>query len=161
MTDRIDLDAFRAAWVRQQDLLTGRRYIEALEADGDPATALEVCAEMTELGFPSGRVDAAWIVKDQGDVESAVALMTAALSDQEDEHRPLLHGVIGHWRWHYLNDQGAEEQLRAGMLAYGTARADLAHLLIATGRDNDRLPAEWVAWADSDIHGWLGLAWAS
>ena len=107
----------------------------------------KVCAEMTELGFPSGRVDAAWIVKDQGDVESAVALMTAALGDQEDEHRPLLHGVIGHWRWHYLNDREAEEQLRAGMHAYGTARADLAHLLIATGRyiDGREILEEGVA----------------
>ncbi|KAA9108155.1 tetratricopeptide repeat protein [Microbacterium rhizomatis] len=118
----------------QQDLPSGRRYIEALEANGDFTTALQVCERMWDLGFPSGRVDAAWIVKDAGNVGRAIDLMTEALTLLDDEHVPLAEGVIGHWRWHYLNDPAAETQLRRGMHAYGTARADLAHLLIATGR---------------------------
>lgn len=134
MSDLADLEAFRGAWVTQRDILTGRRYIDALEASGEYSRALEVCDEMWGLGFPSGRVDAAWIVKDRGDVERAITLMTEALPLQDEDDLPLLHGIIGHWRWHYLNDPRAETQLLAGMLAYGTARADLGHLMIATGR---------------------------
>jgi tetratricopeptide (TPR) repeat protein len=137
VSDQQDLDAFRDAWILQRDLLTGRRYIEALEAAGDQDTALAICAEMWDRGFESGLVDAAWILKDRGDILPAIETMSAALEVLDPEHIPLTQGVIGHWRWHFNNDQDAEPQLRAGMSAYGTAWADLGYLLMATGRESE------------------------
>jgi tetratricopeptide (TPR) repeat protein len=134
VTDAEDLDAFRRAWLRDRDGWSGRRYAEALEAAGEVEAALEVCQEMWDLGYPAGRADAAWIEHDRGDAPRAIALMTDAAEVMDDEDRPLALGVLGHWRWHHFNDVSAEPLLRSGMSAYPDARADLAELLVVTGR---------------------------
>lgn len=134
MTDRDDVEAFREAWLQEQDGLTGRRYAEALEAAGDIDGAVRVCEEMWALGYPAGYADAAWLEHDRGDVARAVGLMTEAAEVMDDEDRPTALGVLGHWRWLYYNDVTAEPLLRAGMHDYDEARADLAALLAVTER---------------------------
>jgi tetratricopeptide (TPR) repeat protein len=129
-----DLMAFRNAWLTDQDGLTGSRYVEALNDAGRSDAALEVCAEIWNLGYVIGLSEAAWILREQGEYKAAIQSMTLALDHLDDDDRLLAKGIIGVWRWHHLNDAGAEDQLRAGMHYYDSAWSDLGQLLCATGR---------------------------
>jgi len=130
-----DLALFREAWLRVRDGLTGTRYADALRDAGDVDAAIEVCREIAGLGYTEGFYSWAWLEHDRDDVHRAIAVMqeaAEALEDDPDRLYPL--AVAAHWRWDHFNDPSAEDDLRAGMTAYPTAFADLAHLLMATGR---------------------------
>jgi tetratricopeptide (TPR) repeat protein len=122
-------------WVAAQDGVSGSRYAEALQARGRTEDAIAVCRQVADLGYFAGWSEWAWIEHDRGDVARAIALMeelAGLYEDDPDRAYPL--GVAGHWRWDHLNDVDAEPLLRAGQDAYPDARADLAHLLMTTGR---------------------------
>jgi tetratricopeptide (TPR) repeat protein len=130
-----ELQSFRDAWEHVRDGVTGTRYVEALRAVGRLDDAVEVCREVADLGYYAGYYEWAWLEHDRGDVTRAIELMeevAALLEDDPDRMYPI--GVAGHWRWEHRNDVSAERMLRLGMEAYPEARADLAHLLMATGR---------------------------
>lgn len=112
----------------------GLRYVQALSADGQLDEALAVCAELWARGYVIGLTEAAWVERDQGDFPAAIASMESAIEHLDGDEQLSAIGIVGCWRWHYLNDVGAERQLRQGMSNYGSAWADLGHLLKATGR---------------------------
>jgi tetratricopeptide (TPR) repeat protein len=133
-----ELRPFQDAWRLVHDGVTGTRYAEALRAAGRIEDAIAVCREVAELGYFTGYYEWAWLEHDRGAVERAIGLMEEVadlLDDETDRGYPL--GVAGHWRWEHRDDVGAESLLRAGMDAYPEARADLAHLLMATGRRDE------------------------
>jgi TPR repeat protein len=130
-----ELQRFRDAWERMHDGVTGTGYAEALRNAGRLEDAVAVCREVAELGYSAGYYEWAWLEHGRGDVTRAIELMeevAALLEDDPDRFYPI--GVAGHWRWEHRNEVSAEPMLRAGMEAYPDARADLAHLLMATGR---------------------------
>lgn len=132
-----DLEVFRAAWLAEQDELSGDRYADALVAAGRLEEAVAVWQRLGELGSHLGLHLLAWHERDTGSVERAIVLMTAAAEsyeDPEDEGRLLALGVIGHWMWHLQNEVAAEPFLRAGLDRYDSAVSDLAALLRSTGR---------------------------
>ena len=147
-----ELALLRDAWLTAQDGETGTRYAEALGSAGDVEAALAVCREVEELGYFAGWYTEAWLEHDRGDTVRAIALMrevAALLDDDEDRRYPL--AVAAHWRWDEDGDLTAEADLRAGLEAYPTAAADLAHLLMATDRREegvrvlaDGVKAGWV-----------------
>jgi tetratricopeptide (TPR) repeat protein len=130
-----ELPLLREEWLAVQDGVSGARYAEALAARGQVDAAIAVCREVADLGYFTGWYEWAWLEHGRGRVDRAIALMQEVaelLDDEPDRAYPL--GVAGHWRWEHLNDVDAEASLRAGQDAYPEARADLAHLLMATGR---------------------------
>lgn len=130
-----ELEPFRDAWQQVHDGVTGARYAEALQAAGQLDAAIAVCREVADLGYLTGYYEWAWLEHARGDVPRAIALMEEVAALQEDDPDRLYPlGVAGHWRWEHGNETTAEPLLRAGMDAYPEARADLAHLLMATGR---------------------------
>lgn len=131
-----DRAVFRAAWLAEQDGLTGDRYAELLLKRGDTDAAIAVWHELWSLGYPIGYSNLAWFEKDRGDVERAIELMTEVANGHEpdDPDRAAAIGVIGHWMWHVLNDVAAEPFLREGLDHYESALSDLAALLRSTGR---------------------------
>jgi tetratricopeptide (TPR) repeat protein len=78
----------------------------------------------------------AWLERDRGNHDRAQSLLQAYLdADREpDEYTDHMAGVLGHWLWHFSNRTDAEPLLRRGALQFSSARADLGHLLKATGR---------------------------
>lgn len=133
MTDD-DLEAFRDAWATQRDGLTGGRYVEALCAAGKSDEALVVCGQLWDLRYVIGLTEAAWIARDRGEFSAAIDSMSNAIEQLDGDERITAIGVVGCWRWHHFNDVAAEQQLRVGMRHYGSAWADLGHLLITTER---------------------------
>lgn len=129
-----DLAAFRASWEDVGDGADGLRYVQALCADGQLDEALAVCAELWARGYVIGLTEAAWVARDRGDFPAAIESMQSAIEHLDGDEQLSTIGIVGCWRWHYLNDVGAEQQLRQGMYNYGSAWADLGHLLKATGR---------------------------
>jgi tetratricopeptide (TPR) repeat protein len=131
-----DLEAFRAAWLAEQDGRTGDRYAQALLAADDSDGAIAVWTALWELGYSIGYASLAWFERDRGDVSRAIELMTAVVDGYEpgDSDREPALGVIGHWMWHLQNDVAAEPFLRAGLEGYESALSDLAELLRSTGR---------------------------
>ncbi len=138
MPEDADLSLLRDDWLETRDGVTGARYAEALRAAGAIEAALAVCRAVTELGFSAGYLEWAWLEHGRGDVHRAIGLMeeVAALVEDEAERRYAI-GVAGHWRWESRNDVAVESMLRIGMADYAEARADLAHLLMATGRRDE------------------------
>jgi hypothetical protein len=138
--DDADLTLFREAWLQVRDGLTGTRYVEALRDAGRIDAAAAVCREVIELGYSEGYFSLAWLEHDRDDLRRAIAVMQEAadaLEDDADRRYPL--AVAAHWRWDHCNDLAAEADLRAGLEAYPTAYADLAHLLMATDRREEGL----------------------
>jgi tetratricopeptide (TPR) repeat protein len=133
--DESELQPLREAWETVRDGVTGTRYAEGLRGAGRLDEAVTVCREVADLGFFVGYYEWAWLEHDRGDVTRAIELMEEVAALQEDDpDRAYPIGVAGHWRWDHRNELAAEPMLRAGMDAYPEARADLAHLLMATGR---------------------------
>lgn len=135
MPEDAGLERSRDEWLAAHDGVSGARYAEALQAAGRIDDAVAVCREVADLGYVTGYFEWAWLEHGRGRVERAIALMEEVaelLEDDPDRAYPL--GVAGHWRWEHLNDVAAEASLRAGADAFPEARADLAHLLMATGR---------------------------
>lgn len=141
-----DLRAFRDAWLREQDGLSGRRYAEALDAAGRLDEALDVCERMWQLGYVAGYTDAAWLEHDAGWLPAAIARMQEAIAYLDGEERRAAAGVVGSWLWE-TGDEDAEAWLRVGLADHPEARPDLAALLAATGRggEGERLLEEGVA----------------
>lgn len=142
-----DLAAFRALWERDGDGVAGCRYVEALCAAGMSEDALAVCEHLWDRGYVSGLTEAAWICRDRGEHSAAIESMRAAIEHLDGDERLAAVGIVGCWRWHFFNDVDAEPQLREGMRHYGSAWADLGHLLLATGRREEgaQVLAEGVA----------------
>ncbi|WP_133766624.1 tetratricopeptide repeat protein [Amnibacterium kyonggiense] len=140
MQEDVELRTLREAWSTARDGVTGTRYAEGLRAAGEIEAAIAVCREVAELGYFAGWYEWAWLEHGRGDVRRAIGLMeeVAELLD-DDPDRAYALGVAGHWRWDDLSDVGSEPLLRVGMDAYPDARADLAHLLMATGRREEGL----------------------
>jgi tetratricopeptide (TPR) repeat protein len=132
--DEEDLQAFARMWEQAPDGWSGRRYAEALLAAGRLDDAAGICRAMWDLGYPAGLTDLAHLERDRGHHDLAIALLVEALPDLDDEDRPRTEGTLGHWLWSLKDDPGAEPHLRAGQDVHPTARADLAHLLLVTGR---------------------------
>lgn len=137
MTDSDDLRAAADRWAELRDGLSGSRYVDALHARGRSDEALAICSELWDLGYVVGLTEAAWIAHDKGDHQAALASMTSAADHLDGDERLEAIGVIGCWRWHYLNDSTAEPLLREGMRHYGSAWADLGNLLRNTGRSRE------------------------
>ncbi|MFD1722639.1 hypothetical protein [Amnibacterium endophyticum] len=157
MDDR-DLEAFARAWHERPDGWSGRRYTDALVDAGRLDEAAAVCEAMWALGYPAGLTDLAWLERDRGAVDRAVALMRRALPELDDEDRPLAEGVLGHWLWYLEHDADAEPHLRAGCAAYPSARVDLAGLLRATGRAEEGRGVLEAGVAAGEVESMLPLA---
>lgn len=113
--------------------------MQALCAADLPDQALTVCAELWTRGFVVGLTEAAWIAREQGDFSDAIKSMQSAVTHLDGGERLAAIGIVGCWRWHYLNDVSAEPLLREGMRHYGAAWADLGNLLRSTERDDEGL----------------------
>ncbi|WP_432571664.1 tetratricopeptide repeat protein [Kineococcus sp. SYSU DK005] len=103
-----------------------------LDSLGDLAGAMDAYRAAGQAGQPEGHVQLAHLLHQQGEPQRAQAALAPALQ------RGYLPAVVlaARWRWENTHDTAdpALEQLRAGAGVDGSARADLAELLIATGR---------------------------
>ena len=139
MRDEADLDALRRVWHSQPDGESGHAYGEALEELGLVTEASEVYGLLIEEGYFLGFEDLAWLERGRGNIARACELLEQrlALDEEPDDHTLHLRGVLGHWRWHFQLQPEAEQLLRDGADHFESARSDLAHLLVATGRSNE------------------------
>jgi hypothetical protein len=101
-----------------------------LEEMGDLAGAMWAYRGAASAGDVHGGLQLAFLLRDQGELDGAltVAEELAATGD------PQAAAVLASWRWAATLDPALEEDLRAGSAYFPTARADLAALLLATGR---------------------------
>jgi tetratricopeptide (TPR) repeat protein len=102
-----------------------------LEQQGDLAGAGRAFRAAWETGGqPEGCVDLALLLREQGLREDAEAALVPAA---EHGHPPAA-ALLTCWRWERTRDPALEGALRAAAVVSGDARADLADLLLATGR---------------------------
>lgn len=134
--DHATLAHLEAEWVRALDGETGDAFGRALIAHGDLDRAAEVYTQLIANDYLIGFYALAWLEKDRGENARAEELLAAYLDADTapDEFADHVAGVLGHWRWHASNHTDAEPLLRRGADHCPAARADLAHLLKATGK---------------------------
>ena len=102
-----------------------------LEDLGDLSGAMRAYSRAGEdAGDPEGFVRLAQLLREQGEHGSAEAAVERAA---ESGHLPAV-GLLASWRWERTRDVALEPRLREGAAVSGGARADLAQLLIDTGR---------------------------
>lgn len=108
---------------------------DVLEALGDQPGAAHAFGAAGEVGQPEGHLHLAQLLHEQGEHEQAQVAVAAAVACG------FLPAVAQQacWRWHSTGDLAAEPGLRAGAAVSGSARADLAELLVATGRRSEAL----------------------
>jgi tetratricopeptide (TPR) repeat protein len=153
------LDDLATSWTRAADGAAGHTYREALEDAGREAEAEAVYRALIAAGYLVGYTDLAWLLRTRGELEEAERVLAEYLSiDAEpDEVTALWSGMLGHWRWDRLRDVEAEELLRKGMEVLPEARADLARLLVATGRCEEAESTLRVGVANSEVESFLPL----
>jgi tetratricopeptide (TPR) repeat protein len=107
-----------------------RNLGKVLEDLGDLAGAMRAYRGAADAGDLEGGLQLAFLLREQGERQAAldVAMEIAALGDQEAA------AVVACWRWCATLDPALEPALRAGQDFFPAARADLAHLLRASGR---------------------------
>jgi len=134
-----NLERLSAAWRTTRDDEAGHAYGNALEASGQVEAAREVYEELIQAGYLIGYWDLAWLERATGHAARSRELLYSYLDleDEPDEKTALVSGVLGHWIWDATHDADAEAFLIAGVDAYPSARADLADLYRASGRDED------------------------
>lgn len=138
--DAPDLDALRRRWSEHEDLDAAWELADALESAGRIDEARAVCQEVLDADYLVGYLGLAWIERHLDDMEAAEALLERyfaglAPGDADSAEALMVEGVLGHWRWHVSGRVDAEPLLRRGQAEYPSARADLASLLVATGRE--------------------------
>ena len=101
-----------------------------LEDLGDLAGAMRAFRAAGDVGQPEGHLALAQLLHEQGEQARADAAVAVAAGSG---HLPAI-ALQARWRWERTRDPALEEQLRAGADVDGSARADLAELLRATGR---------------------------
>ncbi|NYD22605.1 tetratricopeptide repeat protein [Kineococcus aurantiacus] len=110
-----------------------------LEGLGDLAGAMDAYRGAAVRGEqPEGYVQLAHLLHEQGEPEQAGAALARAV---ESGYLPAV-ALAARWRWERTRDTTdpvLEEQLRAGAGVDGSARADLAALLLARGRRSEAL----------------------
>jgi len=105
-----------------------------LEELGDLSGAMRAYSRAGEdAGDPEGFLRLAQLLHEQGEQGSAEA---AAQRAAETGHLPAV-GLLASWRWERTRDVALEPALREGSAVSGSARADLAQLLIETGRRDE------------------------
>ncbi|TXK20059.1 DUF385 domain-containing protein [Homoserinibacter sp. GY 40078] len=129
------LDELRERWLRVRDGESGMHYGRGLEAAGDAAAAEAVYEELIATDYLVGYYELAWLRFRNEEVEAALDLLRACLrlDESPDDFTSSIAGQLGHWMWDATADPDAEDLLRRG-LEHPDARADLAHLLMATNR---------------------------
>ncbi|WP_089405275.1 tetratricopeptide repeat protein [Geodermatophilus saharensis] len=101
-----------------------------LEQLGDLAGAMEAYRGAAEAGDTEGGLQLAFLLREQGEREHALAVaqeLAAAGNEEAD-------AVAACWQWCATLDPSLEDRLRAGATYFPAARADLAALLLQTGR---------------------------
>lgn len=134
-----DFANLRRTWSDARTFDAGWQLATALDDAGRSVEASLVYRELLDLGYLIGHYGLAWIEHDRGNTDAAVDLLERYLEelDPTDIDTPesrLVHGTLGHWLWHIHGRLDAEPLLRHGQSEYASARADLASLLISTGR---------------------------
>jgi tetratricopeptide (TPR) repeat protein len=101
-----------------------------LEKLGDLAGAMAAYRGAAEAGDTEGALQLAFLLREQGEREQALAVAEelAATGDAEAD------AVAACWRWCATLDPALEARLRTGAAHFPAARADLAALLLQTGR---------------------------
>ncbi|SHF71385.1 Tetratricopeptide repeat-containing protein [Geodermatophilus nigrescens] len=101
-----------------------------LEQLGDLAGAMAAYRGAAAAGDTEGGLQLAFLLREQGEREQAleVARGLAAAGDDEAD------AVAACWEWCATLDPALEDRLRAGAAHFAAARADLAALLLQTGR---------------------------
>jgi tetratricopeptide (TPR) repeat protein len=110
-----------------------RNLAKVLEELGDLSGAMRAYRGAVEAGDLEGGLQLAFLLREQGERHQAmdVAMEIAAMGDQEAA------AVVACWRWCATSDPMLEPALRAGADHFPAARADLAHLLRETGRNDE------------------------
>lgn len=107
-----------------------------LEEVGDLVAAMNAYRAAWERGGqPQGLLNLATLLREQGLQDEALA----ALGTAAEAGYPPAAARAASWRWARTRDPALEEPLRAGAAVDGDARADLADLLLATGRSREAL----------------------
>jgi tetratricopeptide (TPR) repeat protein len=101
-----------------------------LEDLGDLSGAMRAYRGAVDAGDLEGGLQLAFLLREQGEREQAltVAQELAAAGDEEAD------AVAACWQWCATLDPSLEERLRTGASYFAAARADLAALLLQTGR---------------------------
>ncbi|PRY49268.1 tetratricopeptide repeat protein [Geodermatophilus tzadiensis] len=104
-----------------------------LEQLGDLAGAMAAYRGAAEVGDTEGGLQLAFLLREQGEREEALAVAEelAAAGDAEAD------AVAACWQWCATLDPALEPRLRTGAGHFPAARADLAALLLQTGRERE------------------------
>jgi len=109
--------------------------------------------EAFRAGDAEGALALAFSLREQGEHDAA----RAAAQEAAGAGSPTAAAVLTCWEWNETLDPALEPALRAGAELYPSARADLAHLLVETGRvDEARTVLERGAKL-GEVESWLPL----
>lgn len=97
---------------------------------GDLAGEIRAYQGAEAAGDSGGPLGLAFAFREQGDREAAMEAAQRSAAAGNDTAA----AVVACWQWCISLDPGLEAALRAGADHFASARADLGHLLVATGR---------------------------
>lgn len=124
-----------------------------LEDLGDLMGAMDAYRNAGAAGDLTGHVQLAHLLREHDERDQAVHVLTTAADHGSD----LAAAVLACWEWDQTLDPALEARLRAGAEHYGSARANLADLLRATGRADEALAELERGAATGQSECWLPL----
>lgn len=105
-----------------------------LERLGDLVGAMDAYRAAADVGDqPEGRLALAVLLREQGERDAAEDALAPAVAAG---HLPAV-ALLACWRWDRTRDPALETDLRSGAEVDGSARADLAELLVGDGRAHE------------------------
>jgi tetratricopeptide (TPR) repeat protein len=125
----------------------------ALEDLGDLAGAMRAFREAFRAGDAQGALALAISLREQGEREAA----RIAAREAAEAGSPTAAAVLACWEWDETRDPALEAALRAGAEVYPSARADLAHLLVETGRAGEARTVLERGAKLGEVESWLPL----
>lgn len=127
---------------------------DVLELEGDLVAAMRAYRAAWDVaGRPQGLVNLATLLREQGRQEEA----EAALATAAGAGYPPAAARAASWRWARTRDPALEGPLREGAAVDGDARADLADLLVSTGRGREALDQLELGAGQGQVACWLPL----
>ncbi|MCA0332150.1 MAG: tetratricopeptide repeat protein [Actinobacteria bacterium] len=114
----------------------------------------EVLTRAASAGDAKAAIDLAFRLRARGEYSTALMHVAEAAAAGDE----LAAAISSCWRWDATHDSGLEAALRRGQSRFPSARADLAELLVLTGRRQEGMDVLRTGVAEGELDSFVPLA---